>query len=59
MNNWRIRLEFNGSCLKQEDETAYTPKNVVILFIVCELDSWPPDLDNYLLEVVACLEVLN
>ena len=41
MNNSRIRLELKESCLKQEDKTAYTPKNVVKFFIVHELDSWP------------------
>ena len=25
-NNSRLRLRFKGSCLKQEDEPAYTPK---------------------------------
>ena len=38
MNNSRIRLEFKASCLKQEDTTAYTPNNVVSLYIVYELD---------------------
>ena len=26
MNNSKIRLTFKGSCLKQEDKAAYTPK---------------------------------
>ena len=34
MNNSKIRLEFKGSCLKQEDKAAYTPKNVANLSIV-------------------------
>ena len=38
MNNPRIRLKFKGSCLKQEDKAQITPKNMVNLFIVYELD---------------------
>ena len=40
-------MKFKGSCLKPEDEAAYTPKNVVNLFIVYELlDRWSPDLNT-------------
>ena len=46
MNNSRIRLKFKGNCLKQENKAAFTPKNVVNLFIVYELDTWPQDLDT-------------
>ena len=46
MNNSRIRSEFKGSCLKQEDKAVYTPKNMVVYFIVYELDSRPWDLDT-------------
>ena len=38
MNNPRIRLKFKGSCLKQEHKAHITPKNMVNLFIVYELD---------------------
>ena len=41
--NTRIRLKFKGSGLKQEDTTPFTPKNVVNLFIVYELDRWLRD----------------
>ena len=41
--NSRIKLKFKGSHLKQEDQAAFTPKNVVNIFIVYELDSWPQD----------------
>ena len=44
MNNSKIRLRFAGSCLKQEDNAAYTLNNVVHLFIVYELDRWPQGL---------------
>ena len=44
MNNSRLRLEFEGSFLKQEDKAAFTPNNVVNLFIVKELDTWSKDL---------------
>ena len=44
--NSRIKLKFKGSCLKQVDKAAFTPKYVVTLFIVCDLDSWPRDLGN-------------
>ena len=40
MNNPRIRLKYKGSCLKQEDKAHFTPKNMVNLFIVYELDKW-------------------
>ena len=42
-NNYKIKLKFKGSCLKQEDEAAFTPENVVMFFIACELYSWPRD----------------
>ena len=45
-NNSRIRLKFKGSCLKQEDKGAFTPKNVVNLFIVYELDTWSENLST-------------
>ena len=37
-NESRIRLRFEGSCLKQEYKALFTPKNLVNLFIVYELD---------------------
>ena len=36
----RIKFKFKGSCLEQEDQATFTPKNVVIFFNVYELDSW-------------------
>ena len=44
MNNSRIRLEFKGSCLK-EDKELFTPKNVLNLYIIYELHIWPQDLN--------------
>ena len=44
MNNSNVRLKFKGSYLKQEDKATFTPKNVVNLFIVYELDTWLRDL---------------
>ena len=44
MNNSRIRLRFTGSCLRQEFAT-FTPKNVVNLYIVYELNIWSQDLN--------------
>ena len=46
MNNSRIRLRFEGSCLKQEHTPPFTPSNVVNLFIVYELDSWLSNLNT-------------
>ena len=40
MNNSRIRLEFKGSCLIQEDR-----ENVVNLYIPYELNMWSQDLN--------------
>ena len=45
-NKYKIRLRFEGRCLKQEDTTPITPNNIVNLFIVCELDSWALDLST-------------
>ena len=45
MNNSRLRLEFKESCLKQEDKAAFTPNNVVNLFIAYELDTWSKNLN--------------
>ena len=38
-----MKLKFKGSCLKQEDQTAFTPKYVVNS---SELDSWSRDLNT-------------
>ena len=38
INNWKIRAEFKESFLKQ-DKITFTPRNVVNLFIVYELDT--------------------
>ena len=34
LNKYKLRLRFEGSCLKQEDTTPFTPKDIVNLFIV-------------------------
>ena len=39
----KIKLKFNGSCLKQ-DKATFNPKNVVNLFIFYELGTWSQDL---------------
>ena len=44
MNNSRIRLEFNGSCLKQ-DIAPFTPNNLVNLSIAYELNIWSQDVN--------------
>ena len=44
-NEYKLRLRFEGSCLKQEDTTIVTPNNLVNLFTVYELDSWSQDLE--------------
>ena len=43
--NSRIKLKFKGSCLKQKNQAAFTPKNVVNFCIVYELNSWPRNFD--------------
>ena len=45
-NKSKIRFKFEESCLKQEDKTPSTPKNVVSLFIVYDLDTWSRDLNT-------------
>ena len=42
--NSRVKLKFKGSCLKQDGAT-FTPKHVVNLFTVYELDTWSRDLN--------------
>ena len=44
MNNFKIKLEFKESCLKQ-DKAPFTPNNVVNLYIVYELNIWSQDLN--------------
>ena len=42
INNSRIRLEFKGSCLEQNNASS-TANNVVNLFVVHELNRWSKD----------------
>ena len=44
MYNSRARLEFKGSCLKQ-DKALFTTNNVVNLYIFYELHIWSQDLN--------------
>ena len=44
MSNSKIRLKFKRSYLKQEYRAAYSPNNVVNLYIVYELNMWSQDL---------------
>ena len=37
MHNSRTRIEFKGSCIKQ-DKITFTQRNIVNLFIFCEID---------------------
>ena len=43
-NKSRLRLRFEGSCLKQEETSPFIRDNILNLFIVCELDAWSRDL---------------
>ena len=45
MSNSKIKLRFTESCLKREDNAAYTPNNVVNSYIVYELDRWLQNLN--------------
>ena len=44
--NYKIKLKFEGSCLKREDKAAFTPWIVLNVFIVYELNSWPRNLNT-------------
>ena len=46
MNDSKIRLKFKGSCLKQEDKAADTPKSVTNIFNIYECDTWSRDLNT-------------
>ena len=46
MNNSRIRLKFEGSCLKQEEKAPLTPDNVVNLFTAYNLYTSLGDFNN-------------
>ena len=39
MNNYRIRIEFKRSCLKQ-DKVTFNPNSLINLFFVYELNRW-------------------
>ena len=39
----KIKLKFNGSCVKQ-NKASFNPRNVVNVFIAYELDTWSQDL---------------
>ena len=43
MNDSSIKVEVKVSCLKQ-DKLTFTPRNIVDLVIVYELDRWSQDL---------------
>ena len=45
-NKSRLRLRFEGSYWKQEDEAPFTPKNLVNLFIAYELGTWQKNLNT-------------
>ena len=45
-NESKIRLKFEGRCSKQEYKAPFTPKNVVSLFTVYELNTWSRDLNT-------------
>ena len=44
MNNSKVTVEFKRSCLKQ-DKVTFTPRNVVNLSTVYELDAWSKELN--------------
>ena len=44
--NSKIWVQFKGSCLKQDLNSVFTPRNVVNLYIVYELDVWSWDLST-------------
>ena len=43
VNDCRLRLRFEGNCLKQEDKAPFIPSNVVNLLIMYKLDRWSRD----------------
>ena len=51
-----MRVEFKGSCLKQ-NKVTFTPRNLVTLSIVYELDTWSRDLNTDF--TIVCLELLS
>ena len=56
--NYKIKLKFRGSCLKQEDKAAFAPKIVVNLFILFELDkAWSRDLNTDFTLKFVCLDL--
>ena len=61
MSNSRIRVQFKESCLKQNN-IRLTPKNVVNLFIIYELDTWSRYLKTLFYAVklpLLCMRVLR
>ena len=53
----KLKLRFNENYLKQ-NRAPYTPKHVVSLFIVYELDTWSRDLETDFTLPIVCLEQL-
>ena len=45
-NKSRLRLRFEESYWKQEDEAPFTPKNLVNLFIAYEIGTWQKNLNT-------------
>ena len=46
MNISKTRLKFIRSCLKQKAKAAFSPQNMVNLFLVYELETWSRDLNT-------------
>lgn len=44
-HNSKMRVEFKGRCLKQ-NKVTFTPRNLVTLSIVYELDTWSRGLNT-------------
>ena len=53
----KVKVESKGSCLKQ-DKVNFTPRNVVNVFIVYELDTWSKNFNAYF-TLKDCLELIQ
>ena len=57
-NNWKARVRFKRSCLKQ-NKLIFTGRYVVNLFIFYELDAWSQGLNTVFTIKDCFLELLN
>ena len=61
--NAKIKVNFNGSCLKQEEINTYTYGAIINIYIVCKLNktlgNFDPNLENCLFGAVKLTKIAD